>query len=617
MRFRWRGGSRSAVRVGLLLMISATVFVACTDQETDENEVFADAAQQVEQIILPDLVVESEAVLRNLLNALVMFPEICATPLSALGTFASRLPGVGRSDIAEFKDGDGSWQLTWFNVVLADTDDQLTSDTVPGMNMVLSIVFRSRAGEVLRGVPFALAPFTTLQLDGEPPSYAAGLTEGFFLSQERQSGQWQLRWRALGTPKVFEGNITVETVAGVVIKRIMPGEQNAVESLVVNTAANTITFQETTAVEEEKGITFFVRPGERLRFQLRLGPVGGSAQAITSEQLRIGAADQLLPTSLDPADFKLTSSLPIDPTGTPAFSPGVDLGTFIWQDTVTNGCNVGEDQWRLRFSGQAETATFTGTLSRVDDDIGARLISAQTVGSCPAGSLSDQRSFSYDCALTNNTEAGYDLCTSAGGRVNFTIRVNDRRDPSLVFVGASLSPPPSPLPFDLRFNLEMMEQQSARNLRFSDAIIVVKGNTEASESATADVVLNPDQMTFDPFCRGLGDGVQPQVRLTGEGEYGTARFDGSAYILDEVDQVRFTQANVETLTDIRRFPDVGRIRLITRVGEEIENSRVIAFMQDIQPVNGSVGLPVEAEINIDDVIFNFLIPREEIILTVE
>ena len=110
-------------------------------------------------------------------------------------------------------------------MVLADTDDQLTSNTVPGMNMVLSIVFRTRAGEVLRGVPFALAPLQALQLDGEPPSYAAGLTEGFFLSQERQSGQWQLRWRALGTPKVFEGNITVETVAGVVIKRIVSGSR--------------------------------------------------------------------------------------------------------------------------------------------------------------------------------------------------------------------------------------------------------------------------------------------------------------------------------------------------------------------------------------------------------
>ena len=102
-------------------------------------------------------------------------------------------------------------------------------------------------------------------------------------------------------------------------------------------------------------------------------------------------------------------------------------------------------------------------------------------------------------ALTNDAEAGYDLCMSAGGRVNFTIRVNDRRDPSLVFVGASLSPPPSPFPFDIRFNLEMTEQQSARNLRFSDAVILVKGNTEAIE--TDQVILNPDQVTFDPLSR--------------------------------------------------------------------------------------------------------------------
>jgi hypothetical protein len=331
--------------------------------------------------------------------------------------------------------------------------------------------------------------------------------------------------------------------------------------------------------------------------------------------LRIGAADQLLPTNLDPTDFKLVSSLPIDPTGAPVFSPGTGLGTFIWQDTVTNGCNAGEDQWRLRFSRQTGTTTFTGTLSRVDDDIGARLISAQAVGSCPAGSLNDQQSFSYDCVLSNDAEAGYDLCTSAGGRINFTTRVDGGRDPRFVFVGASLSSPPSPLPFDIRFNLEMQEQQSPRNLRFADAAVLVKGNTESN--VTDQVILNPDQVSFDPFCRGLGDGVQPQVRLTGEGEYGTARFDGSAYLLDNIDQVRFSQANVDTLTDIRRFPDSGRLRLITRVDGEIENSIIISFMQNIVPVNGGVGLPVEAEINVDDVEFNFLIPSEDIILTVE
>jgi hypothetical protein len=219
--------------------------------------------------------------------------------------------------------------------------------------------------------------------------------------------------------------------------------------------------------------------------------------------------------------------------------------------------------------------------------------------------------------LTSNTEAGYDLCTTAGGRLNFITRLNDRRDPRFVFVGESRAAPPSPLPFTLRFNIEMAEQASTRALQFSNAVVVVRGNSEPNEDEDEDeedVILNPDQVTFDPLCRGLGDGVQPQVRLTGDGEYGAARFDGSAYILD---QVRFTQANVEALTDIRRFPDGGEIRLITRVEGEIENTRITALMQDIQPANGSVGLPVEIELNVDDIVFTFLIPPEEILLTVE
>ena len=91
----------------------------------------------------------------------------------------------------------GHGNSTWFNVVLADTDDQLTSNTVPGMNMVLSIVFRTRAGEVCAACCLLLLPSQLYSLTVSP-RHAAGLTEGFFLSQERQSGQWQLRWRAPG-----------------------------------------------------------------------------------------------------------------------------------------------------------------------------------------------------------------------------------------------------------------------------------------------------------------------------------------------------------------------------------------------------------------------------------
>ena len=139
---------------------------------------------------------------------------------------------------------------------------------------------------------------------------------------------------------------------------------------------------------------------------------------------------------------------------------------------------------------------------------------------------------------------------------------------------------------------------------------MVKGNTESIETDQRRVVLNPDQVTFDPFCRGLGDGVQPQVRLTGEGEYGTARFDGSAYTTTRAGP--FYTGQRRDVDGYPTFPRRWENRLITRVEGEIENSRLIAFMQNIQPVNGSVGLPVEAESMSMRSSFNFLIPKRRL-----
>ena len=113
------------------------------------------------------------------------------------------------------------------------------------------------------------------------------------------------------------------------------------------------------------------------------------------------------------------------------------------------------------------------------------------------------------------------------------------------------------------------------------------------------------------LCQGLGDGVQPQVRLTGEGEYGTARFDGSAYILDDIEQVRFTQANVEALTDIRRFPDVGEF-VSSPAWKGNRKFQAYSIHAEYSAVNGNVGLPIEAELNVDEVIFNFLIPKRRL-----
>jgi hypothetical protein len=595
--------------LGIFLLLGGSVFIGCNANVTDEDEVFGDARQQVEQNVLPVIVAESEVVLRHLSNFLAALPEICATPLAALGSFTSSMPGLGAPATVEYHDNNGRWIMRWSNVVLGDTDNQLTSAT-PRVDILLRIFFRSIGRASLRAIPFSLAPVTALQLAGEPPSYAAGLTEGFFLSQDATNGQWRLRWRARNSSKVFEGRISVDSIASGVVRRVVDGAQNAVSSLTVNSAANTIRFEETTSVDEEKGITFFVRPGERVRFQLRIGPENSSLQAITRDELRLGTGDQLLPASQDPGNFRLGSSLPLDPRGEPVITPGTDLGTFIWQDVVTNTCNAGEDQWRVRFSRQTGAPEFRGVVASVNDDSDAFILRANAVGSCPAGSLSDRRSFSYECTLSTNVLSGYDLCVTAGGRVTFTPRLDGDRDPRFVFIGANATPPPSPFPFSIFFDLDITEVQSERELQFSDATIVLLGNTDEDEREQ--VIINPDQVSLDPLCRIPGELVQPRVRIIGDGEYGTSRFQGSGY---DLEQVRFTDTQVDTLTDIRRFPDAGEIRLTTRVRGEIDNSKIRAFMEDVQPVNGNVGMPIDVRINVNDVEFNFL--DQAILLTVE
>ena len=60
---------------------------------------------------------------------------------------------------------------------------------------------------------------------------------------------------------------------------------------------------------------------------------------------------------------------------------------------------------------------FSGTVSSPDDDGNVSILRARTVGSCPDGSLDNQDKFSYNCTLSTDTESGYDLCVTAGGRL--------------------------------------------------------------------------------------------------------------------------------------------------------------------------------------------------------
>jgi hypothetical protein len=605
------------VFVGCVLL-GVSMLLGCDAKVTEQDKVFPGAAQRVEDNLLPPLVDEADDVLRNFLNLLAALPEICSTRLANLGSFSSSLPDLGNPTVAgTLDDEDGFWEMTWQNVVLGSDDTQLSVD------ITLTIRFIGPNGQTLRAVPFLLTPQSSLQTQGEPASFAGGGTEGFFLFQDENTGVWTLRWRTLDAMQVFEGRINATALTRVVQRVVEPdpvtGELvpgDPVTSLEINDAATEISFTETTTASDNKGFTFFVRPGETVRFRLRIGLEEDTLQEITRDQLHIGTDDQQLPASDDPADFELASNLPIDPTidqsMAPGFVPGAKLGTFIWQDIGTNACDAAtEDQWRVRFSSTpGGQNNFSGTVNALDQgDLRARL-RATAVGSCPVGDLEDgDRRLTYDCTLQGDSLGGYDICVSRDRRVSFSPEVDGVHDPGLVVVGADSDSPPSPDPFFILFEVELAERQSSRNLEFSDARIVLRGNNDEDGA----VQLNPDQISLDPLCSVSDEKVQPRVRFTDEGDYSTDRFDGSVYTLEDVE---FTDEKVEDLTDIRRFPDRGTVLLQTRVEGQVQETNFTVPAQDIQEdLNDKPIALADVEMGVNGVTFNF--PHQVVNLTVE
>jgi len=244
--------------------------------------------------------------------------------------------------------------------------------------------------------------------------------------------------------------------------------------------------------------------------------------------------------------------------------------------------------------------------------VSASLRPQQAVGDCPAGSLDGDREFDYTCTTPGMTPSGYDLCVTFGRRVSFSPEVNDVRDPGRVFIGAAGEPPPSPDPFTILFEFDIEERQSSRELSFAETDIVLRGNVDEAGIFQ----LNPDQVSLDPLCSIPDEQGQPRVRLTGDGEYSTERFAGSRYEFGEDDDenlegVQFTDPNVESLDDARRYPDRGVLRLLTRFDNE--DAEIETPMEDIDKTTATSRIDVE--ITVARVEFNF--PDEVIDLTVE
>jgi hypothetical protein len=309
-----------------------------------------------------------------------------------------------------------------------------------------------------------------------------------------------------------------------------------------------------------------------------------------------------LPANLAPGDFRLATSLPIVPTGAPVFTSGETLGVFIWQDTATNQCPLaGEDQWRLRFSTPGSTL-FEGFARTMNENDGEETrLSATAVGVCPAPSIEDDNTLvSYTCTVQDATPSGYDFCVTNSQHMTFSPEVGEVRDPSLISIGSLSSRPPAQDPFTIRFELAIEEQQSLRELELTDGVVMLHGDFDDDD--ISDTALRPDQVSLDPLCREPVNPAEIRLRLQGQGEYATERFEGSVY---EVDNVEFTDAGMTSVVGLQRFPDLGRIILRTR--QDDESVEVTVPMEDIrEPQEGPVVALIDVDLRVDTVQFLFL-----------
>jgi hypothetical protein len=588
-----------------LLLGAMSSLLGCSDELTSGDDTFGNTADRIEQNILPPLLDESGDVLRNLLNMFPLLTEICATPLGELGDFTSALPELQRAqqqvgDQFRIDESNGSWRGAWRDVVFGSANGQ---NDMLAVDLSIALRFRSQNSATLVAVPFALAPQRASLTAREPPEAPACTPEspeGFLLFQDAASGVWTLSWCAPEAAKTFTGTISAQAITRV-LRRLSDDAANEVSSLVVNEETTEVTFREAAEPGELNGFRFFVRPGELVRLELGLGPQDDDTQAINQSQILLGN-DQPLPANLAPADFRLATSWPIVPIGAPVFTPGESFGVFIWQDTVDNQCpSAGDDQWRLRFSTPGSTL-FEGSARTTNENDGEETrLSATAVGVCPAPNIEDDNTLvSYTCTVQDATPSGYDICTTNSQSMEFSSGVDQVLDPSVVSIGSLSARPPAQDPFTILFEVKIDEKQSIQDLELTDGVISLHGDGDTDDDDVADTPLRPGQVSLDPLCREPVNPAEIRVRLEGQGEYGTERFDGSVY---DVDDIEFTTTG--TMVGLQRLPDLGRMILRTRQDED--NIEITAPMEDIrEQQEGQVEALIDVDLRVDTVQFLFL-----------
>lgn len=168
---------RGKARWGLVLAVLAAglcSLAACSEQFSDAGDALGDTAERIEQGVLPLIVEETEAVLRNFVNFMPVLVEICATPIGELGEFVSQLPELQQAqqqvgDTFTLDDSDGVWQAAWRDVVFGDQDGQLSVDSgTPSVDVTVMARFRNVGLGSLRAVPFVLPSRELVQTGRDP-----------------------------------------------------------------------------------------------------------------------------------------------------------------------------------------------------------------------------------------------------------------------------------------------------------------------------------------------------------------------------------------------------------------------------------------------------------------
>lgn len=125
------------------------------------------------------------------------------------------------------------------------------------------------------------------------------------------------------------------------------------------------------------------------------------------------------------------------------------------------------------------------------------------------------------------------------------------------------------------------------------------GTTEES----GDIPLSEEQVSLEVDCQPLDD-APVHVRLIGDGEYSTERFEGSRY---EYEDLEFTDALRTGDVSAQRLPNRGEVELRTRVDEDAANdtAEITVPASEIANTNSGVTSTLDVVLTLDTLQLDF------------